>query len=61
MSEHAAKGHTVEGLIMVLILAGLMAYLFNMISSDAVGAVGVGALLFFVGAFAVLVLGRKQA
>ncbi len=61
MSEHAAKGHTVEGLIMVLIIAGLMAYLFNMTSSDAVGAVGVGVLLVFVGAFAVLVLGRKQA
>ena len=61
MSEHPAQGHAVAGIIMVLIIAGLMAWLFNVTSSDVVGAVGVGVLLFAIGAFAVLGLGRAKA
>ena len=62
MSEHQAKGHTVEGIIMVLILAGLMFWLFSVMSSgDNVGAAGAGLLLFGVGAFAVLGMGRSRA
>ena len=61
MSEHPAKGHALEGIIMVLIIAGLMTYVFNMASSDVVGAVGVGVLLVAVGVYAVLGLGRAKA
>jgi hypothetical protein len=62
MSEHPAKGHAVAGIIMVLIIAGLMTWLFSVMSSgDIVGALGAGLLLVLVGAYAVLGLGRAKA
>jgi hypothetical protein len=62
VSEHSAKGHTVAGFIMVLIIAGLMTWLFAVMNSgDTLGPVLAGLLLVFVGGYAILGMGRNRA
>lgn len=59
MSEHSSKGHTIAAFIMVLIIAGLATWGFGLMNGgDTVSASVVGVLLFAIGAYAVLGLGK---
>lgn len=59
MSEHAEKGHPLAGIIMVAIIAGLVTYGIGLMNDGNMGAAAVsGGLLFLIGLYATLVLGK---
>jgi protein-S-isoprenylcysteine O-methyltransferase Ste14 len=57
----SAKGHPIAAFIVLLVITGLLGWLFSVMNSGTAWATGVGVLLFGFGAFAVLVLGRDDA
>ncbi len=59
MSEHAEKGHPLAGIIMVAIIAGLVTYGISLMNDGNIARHAVaGVLLFLVGLYATLVLGK---
>ena len=60
MSEHAAKDHPLAGIIMVAIIAGLVAYGLGIMNDGNMVAASLGGvLLFLVGLYTTLVLGKE--
>ena len=59
MSEHAEKGHPLAGIIMVAIIAGLVTFGIGAMNDGNMLAASMGGiLLFLVGLYATLVLGK---
>jgi hypothetical protein len=62
VSDHPTKGHTIAGIIMVLIIAALATWGFSLMNDGNVAAASVaGVLLFGIGTYAVLGMGRARA
>ncbi len=60
MSEHAEKNHPLAGIIMVAIIAGLVTFGIGIMNDGNVGGAAIGGvLLFLVGLYATLVLGKE--
>ena len=56
-----SKAHPVAAFIVLLVICGLMGWLFSVMNSGTAWATGVGVLLFGFGAFVILGLGREDA